>query len=82
MGKYNEFLNESSTEQSFRLFREPSFANGFISLLYFGGLIDGYNTDETGEVADGNAIRSDWKAIGGDIKKAISDYERSLPANS
>jgi hypothetical protein len=82
MGQYNEFLCEDNTQQSFHLFREPSFFNGFVSLLYFGNLINAYNTDETGEVADGNAIRSDWKAVGRDIKEAISDYERSVPTHS
>jgi hypothetical protein len=75
----NDMNSEQTLEQSytFRLFRQlPSFWNGFASLINFGSSEKKYQYDSTPDEADMNALRADWHAIGGDLKKAITLYER------
>ncbi len=40
----------------------------------FSQTIDKYNASDTSEEADFKAIRSDWEAVGGDIRVAINSY--------
>jgi len=76
-----EFRNEICY-YSFRLFKEPSFLDGFTSILQFKNLIDRYNTDKTEELADRNSIKSDWKAVGNDIWSAFKEYESGTISSS
>jgi len=76
-----EFCN-STYHYSFRLFNKPSFIDGFTSILDFRDLIKRYNTDKTDELADGNSIKSDWKAIGSDIWSALKEYESGTISSS
>jgi len=55
---------------------EPSFLRGVSSLFDYSGVLSKYNMSETDDMADSNAIRSDWEAVGCDLVKAISEYEQ------
>jgi hypothetical protein len=60
---------------TFRLFTSlPSFTKGAGRILDFSQTIDKYNASDTSEEADFKAIRSDWEAVGGDIRVAINSY--------
>lgn len=56
----------------YRLFARPSFLQGMGELLDFSSLYSRYNHSESGEAADARAIRSDWQAIGDDLRAAIA----------
>lgn len=75
-------FREGIGNHTFRLFNEPSFSDGFTSILDFKKLIDTYNTDSVEELADNNSIRSDWRAVGGDIQRAFNEYESEAIAGS
>jgi len=60
---------------TFRLFKRPSFIAGMAALLNFGGNINKYSADSSGQEADANSLKSDWTAIGNDMRTAITDYE-------
>ena len=74
--------NQNIGHFTFRLFSEPSFLDGFVSMVNFEKLMKKYNTDETDALADGNAIKSDWEAVGSDIRCALFEYERGSISNS
>lgn len=58
---------------TFRLLAEnPSFFSGFSSLLDFGDITNKFNTSNTDEEADTNAIDSDWHAVGQDMWEGIN----------
>jgi hypothetical protein len=58
-------------QDTFRLFDRPSFFEGFVGLLDFRPNIARYHTDRGETAADRNALGSDWKAVGHDIKTAL-----------
>lgn len=60
------------------LFAMPSFITGIARILDPFGTLNTYNTSSSGEEADYDALRSDWKAVGDDIRYAIRSYKRSL----
>ena len=65
---------------TFRLFKkEPSFTDGFASLIDMTPNVDRYHQDITPEEADTNALQSDWKSIGNDLYKTIKKYESKQP---
>ncbi len=69
----SEIFNNSYT---FRLFKkEPSFIDGFSSLVDISPNILRYNQDNTEKEADTNSLRADWYAIGGDLWSAVKNYE-------
>ncbi len=60
---------------TFKLFTAtPSFVRGVGRILDFTQTLDRYNSSATAEEADFNAIKSDWEAVGGDIRFAIERY--------
>ena len=69
----SEIFKNSST---FRLFKkEPSFVDGFASLVDMTPNLSRYNQDATENEADRNSLRADWSAIGDDLRGAIRQYE-------
>lgn len=61
---------------TFRLFTSlPSFAKGAGRIFDFSQTIDQYNASDTSEEADLKAIKSDWEAIGKDMRVAIKSYK-------
>jgi hypothetical protein len=59
-------------EYTFQLFgRENSFLNGMGDIFDFRKNINKYNTSNSDKEADEKSIRSDWFAIGNDMKKVI-----------
>lgn len=63
------------------LYAKPSFLEGVARIFDFGGTLNGYNDSPTGEEADAAAIRSDWEAIGQDMRNAVEAFEKEQ-ANS
>ena len=61
-----------------RLFAEPSFVEGMSRVLDLGGTLQEYNTSETENKADIEALGSDWRAVGEDLKFSIKSYEQKL----
>ena len=57
------------------LYARPSFVEGAARVFDLGGTLNEYNTSPTGRDADAIAIRSDWVAIGQDIRDAIEMFE-------
>lgn len=66
-------LNKNYT---FYLFARPSFTEGIARVLDLGVTLQDYNTSETPEDADFEAIKKDWSAVGEDIKESINEYGR------
>lgn len=56
----------------------PSFSKGLSRAIDVGNTIDRYKTSESDDEADRKAIRSDWEAVGGDIKVSINTYGKQL----
>jgi len=54
------------------LFAQPSFLAGMSRALDLGGTFDDYNTSDTPRQADERALRSDWNAVGQDLRDAMS----------
>ena len=70
-------MNASSLQkQSFRLFARPTFLEGVARVFDFANVLQRYRDDTTDHEADANALRSDWMAVGDDIRHAIGTYER------
>lgn len=65
-----------SGNYSFYLFARPSFAEGMARVLDLSGVLQDYNTSETPEKADFEALKKDWSAVGEDIKESINEYGR------
>lgn len=63
---------------SSRLFAEPSFLEGMSRMLDLGATLQDYNISETEQEADTKALRSDWRAVGEDLKFSIKNYEQKL----
>jgi hypothetical protein len=52
-----------------------TFVEGVASILDVDSIIlDKYNTNETEELADSNALHSDWSAVGKDMRSALDIY--------
>jgi DNA modification methylase len=66
-----------SNSKTFYLYARPSFIEGMSRLFDFGGTLQEYNEHESGDVADYEAIKRDWQAIGGDIFKSLKEYEQT-----
>jgi hypothetical protein len=59
-------------DYSFLLFARPSFIEGAARIFDFGNSLTEYNYSENGEQADALALRADYEAIAGDMRKAFS----------
>jgi hypothetical protein len=56
---------------SFRLFARPTFLEGAARIFDFTSVLQNYRSDATEAEADTNALRSDWMAVGDDIRQAL-----------
>jgi len=63
------------TEPSYILFARPSFWAGTAALVDFGNTLFEYNVSLTPGQADHFAMRSDWIAVGNDLRRAIRELE-------
>ena len=63
------------TESSYFLFAKPSFLGGVATLMDFGNTLLVYNESVTPEQADYFAVKSDWVAVGNDLRRAIKKLE-------
>ena len=61
-----------------RLFANPSFLEGMSRVLDLGATLQEYNTSNTEQEADTEALKNDWRAIGDDLKFSIKNYEQGL----
>jgi hypothetical protein len=62
------------------LFSVPTFAEGVGRLFDFGCTTDIYNTSETPEEADFNALREDWRSIARDMGVAFDECKQEALA--
>ena len=58
-------------------FATPSFTSGAARVLDLGSTLNSYNMCKTAEEADARATRSDWNAIFGDVKAALTSFAAS-----
>lgn len=64
-----------NTECTYFLFARPSFLGGVAALVDFGNTLFVYNESVTPEQADYFAVKSDWVAVGNDLRRAIRELE-------
>lgn len=69
-----KFYEKSHT---FDLFAIPRFITGIAATLDLGATLTQYNESQTVEEADLKAIRSDWRTVGYDLKKAMTSWEQN-----
>jgi len=62
-------------EPSYFLFARPSFLAGAAALMDFGNTLFVYNESPTPRQADYYAAKSDWVAVGNDIRRAIKELD-------
>ena len=62
------------------LFARPSFLLGMASILDFGNTLTEYNYANDGDQADYLALRSDWYAVGADVKMALQALRKEVAA--
>ena len=60
------------------LFIQPSFSRGVARILDLFGTLNKYNTSDSAEQADSDALYSDWLAVGDDIQSGIEEYAKSV----
>lgn len=53
------------------LYARPSFIEGVARLMDVGGTLNEYNRSASDEQADARALRSDWYAVGDDLRAGI-----------
>ena len=56
------------------LFARPSFLEGAARTLDMGNTFTQYNIMSSPEQADAAALRSDWQAVGDDLKQATAHF--------
>ena len=64
-----------NTECTYFLFARPSFLAGAAALMDFGNTLFVYNESITPEQADYFAAKSDWVAVGNDVRRAVKELE-------
>lgn len=67
---------------SYELFAESSFCEGFARVLDLGGNLSIYNGSKTPEEADSRAIKSDWRIVGKDLAGAIESEKQKSSAKT
>lgn len=67
---------------SSQLFARPSLIEGAARSLDLGATLQEYNASETENEADTKALKSDWYAIGIDLKYAVKNYEQEFIATA
>jgi len=68
----SEAFKNSPTFQLFK--HEPSAVSGMATLLDLGSTLNRYVTSKTENDADRKALKSDWQAVGNDMKSSIDSY--------
>ncbi len=63
-------------EQFGLLYATPSFLEGVARSIDIGDTLTEYNGSESGTEADTRALRSDWKAVGDDLRQAIAQFRQ------
>ncbi len=63
------------------LFARPSYLEGLARIMDFGNTITVYNESLNGEQADYLALRSDWTAVGDDLRSAIQQFDAEMYAS-
>ncbi len=58
------------------LYATPSFLEGVARAIDIGDTLTDYNGSEDGAQADARALRSDWKAVGDDMRRASAQYRQ------
>ncbi len=66
-----ETMNKSEASLTYRLFSRPSFLEGMCRVMDMGNTLQVYNRSRTSAIADHEAIESDWRMVGRDIKVAL-----------
>ena len=61
------------SEYTYFLFARPSFLGGAAALMDFGNTLTVYNESLTVQQADFFAVKSDWMAVGDDLRRAIRE---------
>ncbi len=64
------------SEQFGLLYATPSFLEGVARSIDIGDTLTEYNGSESGAEADARALRSDWQAVGDDLRQAIAQFRR------
>ncbi len=64
-----------STLSAYKLFAEPTFLRGLAKVLDLGNTLDYYNSSESPEQADVDALRADWNIIGQDLRDAAKEVK-------
>ncbi len=64
------------------LFACPSFVGGMAKCLDIGSIQDNYNESPTEDMADYNALMSDWMAVGSDMNIAIESFAKEHGQNA
>ena len=67
-----------NNSKSSLLFADPSFTSGIAKLLYVGSTLDVYNSSDSPEHADYNALRADWKSVEEDIGNETRKVRKEL----
>ncbi len=68
-------IRTRKTQSRIYLFARPSFLTGIARILDPLGTLNEYNTSQEDQLADYRALRSDWSAVGDDLKTAVQQYE-------
>ena len=69
---------EKLMDESFFLFSMPSFIGGMASIMDIGSTLNVYNESIDEDTADYRAQKSDWTAIGKDIRGALAAWEKAI----
>lgn len=67
-------------DESTLLFAMPSVKRGIARIIAPYGRVASYAYSSNGKMADSRAIRSDWRAVGRDLLKAMGEYRREIMA--
>ena len=63
------------------LFANPSIIEGMARVLDLGATLNEYNISQSSQEADIAAIKSDWDAVGSDLKSVMEEDRERLVAN-
>lgn len=71
------------SDNTFILINKPgshidAILEGIGTIFDFGGNLTHYNTSASGKEADIKAIRSDWRAVGDDIRASMRKFRGAL----
>lgn len=66
----------------FRLYARPSFLEGLARLVDFGNGLAEYNSIESDDLADFQALASDWNNVGADIMVSIEKFQSELDSEN